>query len=278
MTDKHQKLSNLIKQFDWANKINGVPIESASLINVVFNNDCMNILKELPDNFFDLAVIDPPYGMNLGKMNMGKGSLKQTKSRGKVDYTIDHYGFDWDSSAPQLEYFTELFRVSKVQVLWGANYYINRLVALLGENANSSSWIWWDKATVTNDFADGEMAWTNLGGVARQFTFKWSGFLQGDMKNKEVKIHPTQKPVALYHWILNKFGYIDSDDIFILDTHLGSGSSRIAAHKNKVNFVGIELDETYYQKHIDRFADYLSANNTSSMFDIEIKRPRKKLK
>lgn len=142
-----------------------------------------------------------------------------------------------DTSAPDKEYFDELFRVSKNQIIFGANHFISKIPI------DSHCWIVWDKVNGESDFADCELAWTSFPTAVRKFTFRWSGMLQGDMKNKEHRIHPTQKPIALYTWILNN--YAKPDDI-ILDTHVGSASSLIACHRAKHNFVGFELSEYYY--------------------------------
>lgn len=143
----------------------------------------------------------------------------------------------WEMERPQKDYFAELRRVSKHQIIWGGNYFANLL-------PNSQCWIVWDKENGENDFADAELAWTSFDKATRIFRFRWQGMLQGDMKHKEVRIHPSQKPVALYKWILNKFS--KAGDI-ILDTHVGSGSSLIACHNTNHRYVGFELDKTYYE-------------------------------
>lgn len=147
---------------------------------------------------------------------------------------------NWDSQRPNIDYFNELQRVSKNQIIWGGNYFADMLNP-------SKSFVVWDKRLdeiMSNDFADCEYAWcsSNLG-VARVFRFLWSGMLQGDMKHKEDRIHPTQKPVALYEWLLTHYAHKGDN---IIDTHVGSGSSLIACEKLGFQYVGFEIDKTYY--------------------------------
>ena len=205
----------------------------------VFNEDCMAVMARYPDKHFDLAVVDPPYGIGEdGASNHSRG-----KSAKATLYTPKN----WDKEPPPLEYFYELFRVSKNQIVWGANHFISRMPY------DSSCWVIWDKENGENDFADCEMAWASFKTAVRRFKFRWLGMLQGNMKDKEIRMHPTQKPVALYDWIFNK--YAKPNDL-ILDTHLGSGSSRIAAYKNKINFVGCELDKEYFEAQEKRFKQF----------------------
>jgi site-specific DNA-methyltransferase (adenine-specific) len=207
----------------------------------VFNEDCMAVMARYPDKYFDLACIDPPYGIGEdGKSN---------HSRGKFAKPTLYTPKNWDKEPPPLEYFYELFRVSKNQVVWGANHFISRMPY------DSSCWIIWDKENGENDFADCEMAWASFGTAVRRFKFRWAGMLQGNMKNKETRIHPTQKPVKLYDWIFANYA---SEGNLILDTHLGSGSSRIAAHKAGLSFVGCELDKEYYDAQEKRYKDFIS--------------------
>ena len=146
-------------------------------------------------------------------------------------------------------YFDELLRISKNQIVWGGNYFCSML-------PTSQCWIIWDKQHPEGiDFADCELAWTSFNKASRIFRFMWNGMLQGDMKHREDRIHPTQKPVALYSWLLNKFA--NKDDI-ILDTHVGSASSLIACHRTNHKFVGFELDEYYYNLANKRLLDEMS--------------------
>ena len=194
--------------------------------------DCMTGMKEFPDKYFDLAIVDPPYGINEnGSKNYTRTNLAKAK-----DYPSFYGG---DKTAPDESYFKELFRISKNQIIFGANHFISKIPY------DSSCWVVWDKENGENDFADCELAWTSFNSAVRQFRCRWAGMLQGNMKNKEFRIHPTQKPVALYEWLINKFA--NENDI-ILDTHVGSASSLIACHKTRHKFVGFEIDETYYKE------------------------------
>ena len=194
----------------------------------LYNMDCMEYMAALPDHAFDLAIVDPPYGI-------GESGNKESRNR----VASNHYTpKDWDKDAPATEYFRELRRVSKNQIIWGANHFIDRIPL------PSSCWVVWDKVTGNSDFADSELAWTSFKTAVRNFRFQWSGMLQGDMKNKEQRIHPTQKPVKLYEWLLTNYGKPGQR---ILDTHMGSGSSAIAAHNLGFEFVGCELDRDYFE-------------------------------
>jgi site-specific DNA-methyltransferase (adenine-specific) len=189
----------------------------------------MEAMKQFPDKFFELAIVDPPYGI-------GEDGLKN-HSRDKLAISKKYIPKQWDKEPPKQEYFNELLRVSKNQIIWGANHFISKIPI------DSSCWIVWDKRNGDNDFADCELAGTSFKTAVRQFTFRWAGMLQGNMKNKEIRIHPTQKPVALYTWLLNN--YAKKGDK-ILDTHVGSASSLIACHKLGFEYWGFELDPDYY--------------------------------
>ena len=205
--------------------------------------DNMALMARYPDNYFDLAIVDPPYGI-------GEDGLKN-HSRNQLAQAKKYRPKNWDDKSPDVEYFEELFRVSKKQIVWGANHFIQTISAS-GNDTNSSCWLIWDKDN-TGDFADCEMAYTSFKTAVRKFKFRWNGMLQEDMKNKEVKIHPTQKPVRLYDWIFKNYA---KEHQRILDTHLGSGSSRIAAEKAGLEFVGFEIDKEYFdasQKRYDNF-------------------------
>jgi site-specific DNA-methyltransferase (adenine-specific) len=206
-------------------------------ISEVFNIDCMECMAQYPDKYFELAIVDPPYGI-------GEDGLKN-HSRGKATKATLYTPKSWDSSAPKKDYFIQLLRISKYVIVWGANHFIENI-----PYANSSSWIVWDKQNGHNDFADCELAYTNHNTAVRKFTFRWAGMLQGDMKNKEIRVHPTQKPIKLYKWILTNYAKPGDK---ILDTHLGSGSSRIAAYDMGFDFVGFELDKEYFDASCKRF-------------------------
>ncbi len=203
----------------------------------VYNDDCMNIMQQYEDGHFDLAIIDPPYGIGESKNNNNSRSCLATSKKYKIK--------DWDNSAPNIKYFKELKRVSKNQIIWGANHFIENI-----PNASSSCWVVWDKDNGQNDFADAELAYTSFKTAVRVFKFRWHGMLQQNMKNKEIRIHPTQKPVALYRWLLDKYA---KPDFKILDTHLGSGSNAIACHWFGCELVATELDEEYYNASLKRF-------------------------
>lgn len=204
--------------------------------SVVYLEDCMVGMARYPDKYFDLAIVDPPYGV-------GEDGAKN-HSRDKLAKATKYKAKNWDSEPPPIEYFTELFRVSKNQIIWGANHFIEHI------NKNSSCWIVWDKLNGDNDFADCELAWTSFSSAVRKFDFRWAGMLQGDMKNKEQRFHPTQKPVKLYYWTLHNYA---KEGDKILDTHLGSGSSRIAAYKSGYDFTGFEIDQDYFDAQEKRF-------------------------
>jgi len=205
----------------------------APLVSDVYLMDNMEFMSQFPDNYYDLAVVDPPYGI-------GEASAKiHTRHHSQKKYAIK----DWDNEPPNEEYFRELIRVSKNQIVWGANHFIERI------NKNSSCWIVWDKDGF-GDQADCEIAWTSFKTAVRKFKYTWNGFRQQDMKNKEVRFHPTQKPVALYDWLLNNYAKPNDK---ILDTHLGSGSSRIAANKAGLDFYACELDPDYFKEQNTRY-------------------------
>jgi len=210
------------------------------MINEAYNTDCMEYLKTCADKQFDLAIVDPPYGIGeSGKKNKSRSCLSKAK-----DY---HPIFGEDREPPCVEYFEELKRVSKNQIIWGANHFVDLIPF------RSSCWLVWDKDNGGTDFADCELAYTSFNSAVRKFTFKWQGMLQGDMKHKENRIHPHQKPVALYKWIFSH--YAKAGDT-ILDTHLGSGSSRIAAYDTGFDFIGIEIDREYFEKQEKRFKEH----------------------
>ena len=179
------------------------------------NMDCMELMKEFPDNHFDLAVVDPPYGIGVNSMNMGSRSFKPTSKR-------------WDDDIPSGEYFTELFRCSKNQIIWGGNYF--PLIP-------TKNWLIWDKgeSMYGRGFAEGEMAWSSLDHNLR---------LKKIHPNQLDRIHPTQKPVKLYEWILTDYA---EEGFKLLDTHMGSGSIAIASHYANMHLTACELDEDYFK-------------------------------
>lgn len=203
------------------------------MISEVFNIDCMIGMATYPDKYFDLAIVDPPYGIGVNH-NMG---------RRKGDKPSNYKPATWDNSPPSPEYFAELIRVSKNQIVWGANHFISRMPF------DSSCWIMWDKGFSEDvSFAQFEMAWTSFGSVCKKYD---KPSIQND------RIHPTQKPVTLYRWLLKNYGG-SSIDTKILDTHLGSGSSRIAAAEMGFDFTGYEIDKDYFEAQEKRFNQYKS--------------------
>jgi len=218
------------------------------MISIVENRDCMAAMAEFPDKFFDLAVVDPPYGIGINKGGhtlAGNGNFKG----GNFKVAAKKYkGGEWDSDPPQKVYFSQLFRVSKNQIIWGANHFIEQMPY------NASGWVVWDKDNGDSYQADCELAWSSFDKAVRKFSFRWWGLLQQNMKEKETRIHPTQKPVALYDWIYKN--YLPNGGK-VLDTHLGSGSNRIAADKaGNIDFWGYELDKDYYEAQEKRWKDY----------------------
>ena len=212
--------------------------------NIVFNSDCLEAMKQYPDNHFDLACVDPPYGI-------GEDGAKN-HSREKLAKPTLYTPKKWDSKPPNKIYFDELIRISRNCIIWGANHFISKIPY------DSSCWIVWDKLNGDNDFADCELAWTSFNTAVRITRYRWAGMLQGNMKNKEHRIHPTQKPIALYDWIFKN--YAKPGDT-ILDTHVGSGSSRIAAHKAGLDFIGYEIDAEYWTDQEKRYAQFKAQTN-----------------
>lgn len=220
-----------------------------------YNMDCNEGMKQFPDKFFDLAIVDPPYGIGVMSMNYTKSGAVRTHGYAAAQRRDYRKQSEWDIK-PDQSYFDELFRVSKHQIVWGGNYFADMLPP-------SKSFVVWDKRcndAMRNDFADCEYAWTDSG-VARMFRFVWNGMIQGNMKSKEERFHPTQKPVALYEWCLNNYA---KPGYKILDTHVGSASSLVACHNLKFQYVGFELDPDYYQKSSERLED---AKAQASIFD-----------
>ena len=206
----------------------------------LYNADCMEVMKTFKDKQFDLAIIDPPYGIE------EDGS--KNHSRGKIATSKNYKAYSGnDKEPPSADYFKELFRISKNQIVWGANHYISRLPF------DSSCWIVWDKDNGATDFADCELAWTSFKTAVRKFKFRWNGMLQQNMKNKEIRIHPTQKPVQLYKWLLKNYA---KEGDTILDTHFGSLSIGIACYDLKFDLTAIELDKDYYEQAKQRLINH----------------------
>ena len=223
---------------------------------IAYNMDCMEAMREMPDKAFELAIVDPPYGINMDGGKIGGNN------KGRA---TDYIKKTWDKKAPEDEYFVELLRVSKNQIVFGANHFISHIPF------DSPCWVVWDKDN-TGNFADCELAWTSFKSAVRKYEFRWNGMLQGNMANKEIRIHPTQKPVALYEWLLTN--YAKPGDR-ILDTHLGSGSSRIAAYNLGFDFVGYEIDTDYFNAQEERFQKHTAQIR---LFDLAPKQETEQLK
>ncbi|WDO13073.1 site-specific DNA-methyltransferase [Flavobacterium sp. WW92] len=227
--------------------------------STVFNLDCMEVMRNYPDNHFDIAIVDPPYGINAPNMNMGthltrKGdgypgesvAMKLKKGRlnsrgGKLkNRNLNTSIIHWDYEKPGREYFDELFRVSKHQIIWGGNYF---------DLPPTRCIICWDKLQPWDNFSQWEMAWTSFDKPAKMYRISNTGG-----GNKEKKIHPTQKPVELYDKIYNDFV---AEGMKVLDTHLGSGSHRITAFKfGTIEFTACEIDGSYFADEQERFENF----------------------
>jgi site-specific DNA-methyltransferase (adenine-specific) len=195
--------------------------------NKIILADNKDIMKDIPDKFFELAIVDPPYGIN-----MANGAHSNLKKLGNKD---------WDIQTPDNAYFSELFRVSENQIIWGGNYF--SLMPCRG-------FIFWDKTPMPPSYAAGEYAWTSFNCNAK----KWNG-KTGNETSVQFRIHPTQKPVALYRWILSQYAKPGDK---IIDTHSGSGSCAIACHLEKFDFLAIEKDEDYYKASVKRLEEIRS--------------------
>jgi site-specific DNA-methyltransferase (adenine-specific) len=204
-------------------------------------------LRSLPDLAFDLVIDDPPYFEGPNKPGFYRNGKYSSTSAPAGDY--DELK-NW--SVPEPEYFQELKRVSKHQIIWGANHFANRF------DSHGASWIVWDKDNGASSFADAELAYSSFDKAVRIFKYRWNGMLQGYHGNKsknEVRIHSTQKPVCLYEWLLSKYA---EEGWRILDPHSGSGSSRIAAYNMGFDYVGIDLDQVMVNKSEKRFQQHIS--------------------
>ena len=208
----------------------------------LLNIDCMEYMATCKDKQFDLAIVDPPYGIGEdGRKTLSRCvPSKKWKNPIPKPYKLGN----WDNNSPDKEYFDELRRISRNQIIWGSNYFISKIPY------DSSCWVIWDKMNGNSDQADCEIAWTSFKTAIRKFEYLWSGF---KMQNYENRIHPTQKPVQLYKWLLRN--YAKQGDK-IIDTHLGSGSSAIAAYDFGCDFVGCEIDKEYYESAKHRFETY----------------------
>ncbi len=210
------------------------------LLNKIHLADCMDIMAQLPDKSIDLAIVDPPYGIGVDGVN------PIANKSGDQNHNYD-YSKKWDESTPEKKYFNELKRISKNQIIWGGNYFFDYL-------GYCKAPIIWDKLNGGSMFADGELAWTSRGlpKNLKIWRHQWCGAFKAS-ERKTIKIHPTQKPVALYRWLLQN--YAKENDI-ILDTHCGSGSSIIACIEEKFNYIACEIDADYHKASLERLQPY----------------------
>lgn len=200
---------------------------------IAINGDCVDVMREIGDKEIDLVLTDPPYGIGVDG-GIGSGVYAKKSNFEKKG---------WDNESPENKIFEEIFRIEKNQIIFGANHFISKIPY------DSSSWIVWDKDNGDNNFADCELAWTSHKTAVRKFRWKWQGMLQQNMKDKDFKIHPTQKPVALMSWCLNKYS---KENDLIFDGFAGSGTTAIACIRTKRRFIGCELDKEYFEKACKR--------------------------
>jgi len=198
-------------------------------LNRLYNMDCMEGMKGFPDKFFDLAIVDPPYGVNYGK----SGKL----GSGRVAKSNNYKPTTWDSKPPDINYFNELNRISRDQIIWGCNHYTDRINLKSGR-------IIWDKLLPFDEISGMELAYNSCSNGISVFKYLWHGMLQENMKNKEIRTHPTQKPANLYRWILRRYA---KPDYKIIDTHAGSCSSVIAFLDFGCQWIAFEIDKDYYE-------------------------------
>jgi len=217
-------------------------------VNKVICGDCLGVMKEIPDESIDCIITDPPYGIRITEQKIG-GTKKNPNSR--------FYRGNWDKRLNKI-YFEEIFRISKYQIIFGGNYYLDYL-------PSNGNWLVWDKRCgiiPERSFADGELIWTNINTRLRIFRYIWDGFLQQDMKDREERVHPTQKPIALMSWLIKKF---TKENDLILDPFAGSGSTLVAAKRLGRRFIGIEREEEYIKIAEKRLAqEVLIFNNPNT--------------
>jgi site-specific DNA-methyltransferase (adenine-specific) len=209
----------------------------------LYNEDCLPAMEKMQDNQFDLAIVDPPYGIGFGEFNRTNKTTDGTRVKANK-----YKQSNWDDSIPTDEYFTQLKRVSKNQIVWGANYFPTLWIK------GCKGFIFWYKGNPVPNFSDGELAFTSFNKVAKQFNYRYYGGLEGNTTASN-KIHPTQKPIQLYEWIL--MNYAKEGDK-ILDTHLGSGSIAIACDNLGYDLTGYELDKDYFRAATKRLKEHQS--------------------
>lgn len=224
----------------------------------ITNEDNMVLMSRYPDNYFDLAIVDPPYGIGFGEFNRTNKATDGTRVKANK-----YKNSNWDDGVPNDEYFNELIRVSKNQIVFGGNYFI-QLAKIETPNLkkieefndyikqSDSNWLFWYKQNPVPNFADGELAWLSDGLESSQYDFRYYGNLEGKTSAAD-KIHPTQKPISLYEYCLLKHGKKGNK---ILDTHLGSGSIAIACHNLGFELTACELDKDYYEAAVKRLKQH----------------------
>ena len=208
---------------------------------VITNEDNMELMARYEDNYFDLAIVDPPYGIG---EDGGKGVRTSPSRPNSYNRKPKYEAKGWDDKVPDKDYFIELLRVAKNVIIFGANHFIENI-----PNANSSCWIVWDKKNEGTDFADCELAWSNMKTTVRKYRIHKFDATRG---GKDC-IHPTQKPVKLYEWLLMKYA---KENDKILDTHLGSGSIALACHNLKFDLTACELDKEYFDAAMKRLKQH----------------------
>ena len=222
-------------------------------MNTVHLIDNMEFMKGIPDKYYELAIVDPPYGIGeCGERSSRPRFHRWANAKAKI-----YIKKDWDKEPPEQSFFDELIRISKNQIIWGANHFISRIPY------DSSCWIVWDKDNGNSDFADCELAWTSFNSAVRKFKWLWNGFQK---QKPEYRIHPTQKPVSLYKFILKNYAK-PNDKIF--DSHVGSGSSRIACYDMGFDFEGCEIDLDYWKAQEERFEQHTMQGDLFSGSDLQ---------
>jgi len=238
---------NEMKHIELIDKV--LPIQPDFELKTVrlFNIDCMLFMKEIPDNYYELAIVDPPYGIGFGKFNR-----TNKDSSGKTYKANKYKNSNWDNAIPDERYFKELMRVSQNQIIWGGNYF----PVLWGYGGKC--FLFWHKANPVPNFSDGELAWTSFNKVARQIDLRYYGNLEGKTSASK-KYHPTQKPIQLYKWLFTNYAK-KGDKIF--DSHGGSFSSACACLDMGFEFDGCEIDKEYFNNAVNRLK-----NNVQDYFE-----------
>ena len=227
----------------------------------LYNIDCMIELKKIPNKFYDLAICDPPYGIGIATNGQIGGIRKGLNPKWKNESVRKFKKSEWDNSIPSIDYFNELFRVSKNQIIWGGNYFTEYLKP-------SKGWIFWDKVSNSENltFSDGELAWTSFDKILKKVVVPWIGF--GSINTGEIKSHPAQKPTKLYKWLLKNYGFNkDGTKRTILDTHFGSLSIGIACADMGFNLDAWEIDSDYFNAAVKRLHNHIN------QLDAFVKRP-----